>query len=95
MTLGIMTLELDIPGAYSLKDKRRVLSRLKDRVRRSFNVSIAEVEANDVWNLACLGVVVVANQQKFANQVLDKVLDLVETMHDCDVAEVTTEYLRH
>lgn len=94
MVVGVMTLELEIPGAMSLKDKRQVLSKLRDRVHSKFNVSLAEIEANDVWNLAVVGVAIVSNQQVHANQVLSKVLDLVEEIHDCDVADVSMEFLR-
>jgi uncharacterized protein len=94
MVLGILTLELDIAHAQSLKDKRAVLNKVKDRVRNSFNVSIAEIEANEVWNLAILGVAVVSNEQKHANQVLSQVVNLVETIHDCSLADYSTEFLR-
>jgi len=85
MVIGLMSLELEIPGAMSLKDKRSVLSRIKDRVHNKFNVSIAEVGDNDIWNYAQLGVAVVSNQQTFANQVLCKVRDLMESIHECEV----------
>ncbi len=56
MIVGVLTLEIDIESAYSLKDKRAVLNRIRDRVRSTFNVAIAEVDENEVWNHACLGV---------------------------------------
>jgi len=93
MVVGLLTLELAIDHAQSLKDKRAVLNRLKDRVRRDFNVSIAEVEANEVWNYAELAVVIVSNEQRFANQVLSQVVNLVETMHDCNLDDYSTEFL--
>ncbi|HCN07602.1 MAG TPA: DUF503 domain-containing protein, partial [Lentisphaeria bacterium] len=52
MVLGILTVELDIEHAMSLKDKRAVLNSVRDRVRKKFNVSIAEIEGHDVWNYA-------------------------------------------
>jgi uncharacterized protein YlxP (DUF503 family) len=94
MLLGIMHLELDIEHAQSLKDKRGVLNSLKDRIRRKFNVSIAEVADHDVWNFASLGVVVVSNDQKFCNRVLDKVIDHVEAFHDCEIADYSMEFMR-
>lgn len=93
MVIGILTLELDIEHAQSLKDKRAVLNRIKDRVRAKFNVSIAEVEAHDVWNYACLGVAVVSNDQKFCNQVLSKVINHVEEIRDCEIGDVATEFI--
>ena len=93
MVVGILSLELSIPMANSLKDKRMVLNRIKDRVRQKFNVSIAETEANDVWNFSGLGVAIVSNDQKFANQVLSQVVNLVETVHDCSLDDMRMEFL--
>lgn len=93
MILGILTIDLDIDHAQSLKDKRAVLNRVKDRVRNKFNVSIAEIEGNEVWNYACLGVVVVSNEQKFANQVLSKVVDLVDEIRDCELGDYGMEFI--
>ncbi len=94
MTLGVLDLELDIHHAQSLKDKRAVLNRIKDRIRKKFNVSIAEISAHDVWNYANLGIVIVGNDQRLCNQVLDKVLDHIEAIGNCDIADYSTEYLQ-
>ena len=93
MIIGILTVELDIPEAFSLKDKRAVLNRARERVRKKFNVAIAEVADNDVWNHACLGIVTISNQQRYANQVLSKVLELVESLPNCSVEDVSMEFL--
>lgn len=82
MVVGVLQIELTIPSADSLKAKRMVLRSLKDRVRRNFNVSIAEVDENDRWQSAVLGVVVVSNDRRFANQVLSKIVDLIERSRD-------------
>jgi len=78
MVVGILQVELMIPEADSLKAKRMVLRSLKDRIRREFNVSIAEVEDNDQWQSGVLAVAVVSNDRRFANQVLSKVEDFIE-----------------
>ena len=78
MVVGVLRLTLSIPGARSLKDKRQVVKRLIDRARARYNVSIAEVGDNDVWQRAQLGVTAVANDRSFVNQVLDKVTRDVE-----------------
>ena len=93
MVIGVLTLELEIPGAFSLKEKRMVLNRVRDRVRQKFNVAVAEVGDNDVWNHACVGVVTVSNEQRFANQVLSKVAELVATIHDCVVEDVSIAFI--
>ena len=78
MVVGILEVELTIPAADSLKAKRMILRSLKDRIRRSFNVSVAEVAENDLWENAVLAVVMVSNDKRFANQALSKVVDLIE-----------------
>jgi uncharacterized protein YlxP (DUF503 family) len=87
MVVGTLQVELGIPGADSLKDKRMVLRSLKDRVRREFNVSIAEVGENDQWRSAVVAVVVVSNDRRFANQVLSKVVDFIERSRDLVVED--------
>ena len=82
MVVGILQVDLSIPGADSLKSKRMVLRSLKDRIRREFNVSIAEVADNDQWQSASLAIAVVSNDRRFANQVLSKVVDLIVATHD-------------
>lgn len=93
MIIGVLELDLDIPAAYSLKDKRVVLNRIRDRVRQKFNVAIAEVDNQDIWNHATLGVVTLSNQQRHANQMLSNVVAFVETIGDCVLADVTMEFI--
>lgn len=93
MVIGSLIVELDIPEAYSLKDKRAVLNRLRDRVRQKFNVAVAEIESNDVWNHAVVAAVTVSNQQRYCNQVLSKVEDFIETLPDCIVEDVSMEFI--
>ncbi len=78
MHIGVLTLYLSIDYADSLKDKRQVVKSLLAHVRNKFNVSAAEVDDLDVWRRATVGVAVVSNDVKFANQVLSKVADHVE-----------------
>ena len=79
MVVGLLQVELTIPSADSLKAKRMVLRSLKDRIRKNFNVSIAEVEDNDQWQSAVLAVALVSNDRRFANQVLSKVVDFIKS----------------
>ena len=94
MQLGILRLELAIEQAFSLKDKRSVLKRLRERIKKRFNVSIAEIEDQDVWNFATLAIVIVSNEQRFNNQVLDKVVDHVEQFHDCEIDDISMEFIK-
>src|SRR5437899_6378447 len=75
MPVGLLTLELHIPDAQSLKDKRRVLHSLKDKLRREFNVAVAELEHHEVWQRSVVGIVTLSNEEKHVKEVLQKVLD--------------------
>ena len=93
MIIGVLTIELAIDGAFSLKEKRMTVNRVRDRVRQKFNVAIAEVGDNDLWNRACIGIVAVANEQKHVNRVLSKVVDFVRTIRDCEIEDFTLEFV--
>ena len=75
MPVGLLPLELHIPDAQSLKDKRQVLRSLKDKLRRDFNVAVAEMEHHDTWQRSVVGIVTISNEEKHLREVLQKVLD--------------------
>jgi uncharacterized protein YlxP (DUF503 family) len=75
MPVGLLTLELHLPEAQSLKDKRQVLRSLKDRLRGHFNVAVAELDFQDVWNSSVVGVVTLSNAEQHVEQSLQQVLD--------------------
>jgi uncharacterized protein YlxP (DUF503 family) len=77
MTVGIARLTLFLPDSHSLKEKRMVLRRVKDRVRTKFNVAIAEVEDNDVWQRGVLGLALVGNERRFVESAVDEVIRFV------------------
>ena len=74
MPVGLLTLEIHIPDARSLKDKRQVLRSLKDRLRARFNVAVAELEHQDVWQSSVVGVVTLSNNAHHVEQSLQTVL---------------------
>src|SRR5205809_6806080 len=71
MVVGVCTIDLHLPGTGSLKGKRQILLSLKDRLKRTYNVSIAEVDGNDLWQRAVVGVACVSNDGSHARQMLD------------------------
>jgi len=75
MPVGLLTLELHIPDAQSLKDKRQVLRSLKDKLRRDFNVAVAELEHHEAWQRSVAGVVTLSNEERQVQESLQKVLD--------------------
>jgi uncharacterized protein YlxP (DUF503 family) len=91
LVVGTCTISLHIPESGSLKSKRWVLRRIKDRVRNKFNVSIAEIDEFDLWQRATLGVAVVTNDGRFANQVISKVINLIESDGNAHVIDIQTD----
>ncbi len=92
MVVGVCTLELEIPASHSLKDKRHVVKSLTARVRRAFNVSIAEVDSLDAWQHATLGIVCVSSDVNYVRGLLEKVIDNVERYRmDAVIADYSIE----
>jgi uncharacterized protein YlxP (DUF503 family) len=81
MFVGVLRLTLHLPEPGSLKSKRHLLRSAIDRVKAKFNVSIAEVAENDLWQRSVVGVAAVGNDHAFVNESLDKVADFVASMH--------------
>ena len=78
MRVGVLVLTLHLPGCGSLKEKRHRLKPLIHRLRKEFNVSVAEVDAQDVWQTAVIACTTVSNSGSHAQQVLQGVLGWVE-----------------
>ena len=80
MPIGLLTLEIHIPDARSLKDKRQVLRSLKDRLRARFNVAVAELDHQDTWQRAQVGVVSLSNDAAHLEESLRAVFDEAESV---------------
>ena len=80
MPIGLLTLELHIPDAQSLKDKRQVVRSLKDKLRVKFNVAVAELDHQEAWQRSVIGVVTLSNEEKHLREVLQKVLDEADSI---------------
>ena len=91
--VGLCTVELFIPESQSLKDKRQVLLSLKDRLREKFNISVAEVEGQDLWQKAVLGLACVANEGRYVNQVCDQALNLIRAVPAVEIVQSRVELL--
>jgi len=85
MTIGVLQLEIGIGDAMSLKDKRRVVKSLKDRIAHGHNVSIAEVGALDEHRRAIIGIAMVANDARYVEGALSKIVDFVRGVHTADL----------
>ncbi len=92
MPVGVLTLEIQIPYAHSLKEKRAVLRKMKDRLRARFNVAVAELDHQDVWQRATLGVVSISDSQALLDSVFRQVLAESENILGDDVADHVLEF---
>ncbi|MBC7106181.1 MAG: DUF503 domain-containing protein [Firmicutes bacterium] len=92
MVVGVLTLELLLPGANSLKEKRRALKSLLDRLRARFNVAAAEVDRQDVWRRATVGLALVSNSRSHAQDVLDALVKFVGEADGVEILSYTTDF---
>ena len=93
MIIGVCQVCLHLPEGHSLKAKRQILSSLKTRLGKSFNVSIAEVGDHDLWQRASLGIACVANDTRHVNQVLDQVLNVIRSNPRLELLDSRIELL--
>lgn len=77
MNVGVCRVSLRLPENMSLKGKRQVLKSITSRVRNKFNVAVAEIDDNDVWQLASIGICCISNNGRHTNQVLSKVVNFI------------------
>ena len=93
MPVGVLILDIQLPYSHSLKDKRAVLLKVRDRLRSRFNVAIAELDHQDAWQEATLGVVSISNSRQVLESVLRRVLAESERTLGHDVADYTLDFL--
>ena len=93
MPIAYLTLELRIEGAHSLKDTRQVVRSLKDRLRHSFNISIAEIEVTDLWQRATLGVVSISDSRDYLQGLMQNVERQAMKLANNAGAEVVDSFL--
>jgi uncharacterized protein YlxP (DUF503 family) len=79
MNVGVAKISLRLPENLSLKGKRQVLKSITSRVRNKFDVAVAEVDNNDSWQLATIGICCISNNKRHTNQVLSRVVHFVES----------------
>ena len=94
MTVGMCKISLRIPGNLSLKGKRQVVKSMVARIRNKFDVAVAEVDNQDLWQVATIGVCCVSNGKRHANQILSKVVDfVVNSSFDVEILDYEIEIL--
>ena len=93
MVIGCCSVKFYLHGNNSLKGKRRVVRALKDRLKNNFNVSVAEVGAQDVWKSIHLGISAVGTDKPYIDGLLSKVIDAIDRMNLAEIVDCKTETL--
>jgi len=94
MNVGICRIKLHIPDSGSLKDKRRVVKSVVSRLRNQYNISIAEVEDQDLWQLVTIGVSCVSNHNQHVDEILSKVINFITSNYpELEIVDKQTEIL--
>ena len=93
MTIGILTVNFHIPNSHSLKDKRQVLQSIKQILRKKFNISISEVEHQNLWQNSLLGICMISPDKKFIDKVFNKIITEFEKFNKGYITGYNTEYL--
>jgi uncharacterized protein YlxP (DUF503 family) len=91
--IGVLTLELRLESAHSLKEKRHVVASLKARLRNKFNVAVAEIDYQDLWQRAAVAAVTVSPDHEQAEKVLRSVEQEAVALLGGELAEATLEWL--
>ncbi len=92
-TIGVLTLELRLENSHSLKEKRHVVESLKNRLRNKFNVAVAEIDYQDLWQRAAVAAVTVSNDHVHAEQVLQSVEREAAHLLGAVLVDATVEWL--
>ena len=92
-SIAILRIDFHIPEAQSLKDKRMVIKSLKDRIHREFNVSIAELDALDKWQVGTLGCAMIGNDNRYMNQCLEHIVSSIERHNGIQICEHQIEFI--
>ena len=91
--VAVLTLELHIPAAQSLKDKRRVIKSIKERIRVRHNISIAEFGDTEKWQTATLAVAAIGNSRRHLEQTLQVILNKIDSWHLAEITNQQIEFL--
>lgn len=93
MVVGIAELKFSVPWVHSLKEKRMVIRSILGKVSSKFNVSIAEVDAQDIHQTIVIGLSVVSNTDKIADTMLDEIIHFIEENTEAELLDITRELI--
>lgn len=92
MIIGVATVKLHVPWAHSLKEKRMVVKSIISKAQNKYNISILEIEAQDVHQTIVLGIACVSNTSKLADNTLDRVVQFIEDNTEAEITDVCREF---
>ena len=94
MHTGTCKIELYLPMNQDLKGKRRIVKSLSDQIRSRFNVSVSEIENNELWQIATIGIAIISNKIIILNQTFDQIFSFIESSnHDLNIISHDTEII--
>ena len=93
MVVGLLQVEVHLPRAQSLKDKRSVIKSLKDQLRGRFNIAVAEVEANETWQRATVGVSTIGDTRTYVDRILTEVTEWIRATRLVELIRVERDYV--
>ena len=93
MVIGLLQVEVHLPDAHSLKDKRSVLKSVRDQLRGRFNVAVAEIDPSEKWQLATLGITTIAEDRAYVQGLLRQVTEWIRANGLVALSRVEEEYL--
>ena len=93
MLIGVCRVIISIPESFSLKEKRKVKRSIVDKVRSKFNVSIAEVDSQEIWNELVLGISIVSTESKHIYEVMSEIIKLIEEQKDTELIDYEIDIL--
>lgn len=94
MVIGVCTIELYLPENHSLKGKRQIVNSLKGKLKNRFNISIAEIDHQDVWQRATLGMAIINSDRRYVERELSKLLNFIEaSQYASYILDYTTELI--
>ncbi|MCX7721080.1 MAG: DUF503 domain-containing protein [Dictyoglomus thermophilum] len=93
MLIGVCRVIISIPESFSLKEKRKIKRSIVDKVRSKFNVSIAEVDSQEIWNELVLGISIVSTESKYIYEVMSEIIKLIEEQKDTELIDYEIDIL--
>ncbi len=93
MVVALLTVEIKVPGSSSLKEKRGIIKRIKDRSRNKFNISVAEVEFQDKWQRAKLAFAMVGTDYKNTESTMQKLFQMLDSDYGFEIINFNFEFL--